>query len=395
MSRWHTHRRIAQQSFWSISRRLLRSLLTAVGVSLGIAVFLATVGLASTASAQVNATFDELRITRLVVQDTRQLPNEPLFDVSIDEEVEELDGVVAGGALYSVGSGVTVQRNARAGTAPQPMGLVAATPGGLRAAEVDLSGGRLYGEATRASGLPAAVLGPRAADRLGMSEFHPGMAIDVAGVPVTIVGILDSYGSESLLGAAVIVDPATLSTLGMQPTKEKTALVRTRLGAAQSVARALPAAIRPTDPGAVGVVLPPEPESLRADIQGSLNGLALGAAALSLLIGGIGIMNAMLMSVNQRSGEIGLRRALGARPRHIVEQIVIEGALLGVLGGLLGTFVGLGSLIGIAAINSWTPVLAAGLWMVAPLAGLTIGAVAGIYPAMRAAALTPASALRR
>ena len=395
MSGVRTQARIARQSIWSVSRRPLRSVLTAVGVALGIAVFLATVGLASTVSAQVNATFDELRITWIVVQDTRELPQDPLFDTSIDDDLLVLQGVIAGGALYSVGAGVIVERDSAAGTGPRPMPLVAATPGALAAAEVELSGGRIYDDAMRATGLPAAVLGPVAATALGLDDFQPGMAVEVAGVPVSVVGILATYGSESLLGTAIIVDPETISALGIDPGTERTALVRTRLGAAQSVAQALPGAIRPTDPSAVGVVVPPEPESLRADVQSSLNGLALGAAGLSLLIGGIGIMNSMLMSVSERSGEIGLRRALGARPWHIVEHIVIEGALLGLLGGLIGTFLGLGSLIAIAAINGWTPVLAMDLWLVAPVAGTLIGAVAGIYPAGRAAGLSPATALRR
>ena len=125
----------------------------------------------------------------------------------------------------------------------------------------------------------------------------------------------------------------------------------------------------------------------------SRNGLVL--AAVCLVIGAVGIANTTLVAVMERVPEIGLRRAVGARGRHVAGQFLAESATLGLLGGILGTCVGLLVVAGVSFSRGWTAILPAGLALAAPAIGLVTGLLAGVYPALRAAAIEPAEALRR
>jgi putative ABC transport system permease protein len=123
--------------------------------------------------------------------------------------------------------------------------------------------------------------------------------------------------------------------------------------------------------------------------------LFLLLAAICLLIGAVGIANTTLVAVMERTGEIGLRRSLGARPRHIAAQFLAESTALGTLGGLIGTSLGVTAVVTIAVLQHWTAVLQPFTVLPAPLIGTAVGLLAGLYPAMRAALLEPLEALRR
>jgi ABC-type antimicrobial peptide transport system permease subunit len=125
-----------------------------------------------------------------------------------------------------------------------------------------------------------------------------------------------------------------------------------------------------------------------------LNLLFVVLGAVSLLVGAIGIANVTLVSVMERTGEIGLRRALGARRLHIAGQFVLESGTIGFVGGIIGASLGILIVVSVSAYQSWTPVLDLWLAIVAPLVGGLIGLLAGTYPASRAARLEPVEALR-
>lgn len=118
-------------------------------------------------------------------------------------------------------------------------------------------------------------------------------------------------------------------------------------------------------------------------------------AGICLVIGAVGIANTTLVAVLERTGEIGLRRALGARGRHITLQFLAESGALGALGGLVGTSIGTVTVVAMAVVRDWTPVIHPATVVAAPAIGLVTGVLAGLYPAWRASRIQPAEALRR
>ena len=139
---------------------------------------------------------------------------------------------------------------------------------------------------------------------------------------------------------------------------------------------------------------PPNPQNLQSEVTGDLASLFLVLALISLLIGAVGIANTTLVAVLERTEEIGLRRALGARPRHIAAQFLAEAAMLGTLGGLVGSCIGTAVVVISAAAKDWTAVLNPAYTLPAPLIGTVVGVLAGAYPALRAARTSPLAALR-
>ena len=139
---------------------------------------------------------------------------------------------------------------------------------------------------------------------------------------------------------------------------------------------------------------PPKQGAVRQGVESDLNALFLLLGAVALLVGGLGIANVTLLSVLERISEIGLRRALGAARRHIAVQFLVESVIVGFLGGLLGTAVGVILTVGVSWVRDWTPILDNRLAFGSPLLGAFIGLVAGTYPAWKASAIQPITALR-
>ena len=150
----------------------------------------------------------------------------------------------------------------------------------------------------------------------------------------------------------------------------------------------------PQNASGVDVARPSDALEARAAAKGQFTTLLLGLGAVALLVGAIGIANIMVISVLERRGEIGLRRALGATRRHISLQFLAESALLAALGGIVGLALGAGA-TEVYAIGQNEPfVVPLYALIAAPAAGLVIGALAGLYPATKAARLSPTEALR-
>lgn len=167
------------------------------------------------------------------------------------------------------------------------------------------------------------------------------------------------------------------------------------MGAAGQVAKEIPAAVAPTQMGAIDVTPPPDPRQLRDEVSNDLGSLLIGLALICLFVGAVGIANTTLVAVVERTAEIGLRRALGARRRHIAAQVMCESAALGGIGGLIGTSVGVLIVLGVALSRDWNAVMSPTLTLTSPLIGLCVGGLAGLYPAIRAARIEPTEALRR
>ncbi|MBD0672645.1 ABC transporter permease [Streptomyces sp. CBMA156] len=386
-----------------------RSVLTLLGTVLGVGAFVAVLGLTSSATGQIGKRFSALQNTTVtlvgsgpdvVLGDGRH--RAPMdFPDDADRRVDGLNGAVAAGVYWSA-----PLTDPKIATSPVPgpgsgtgLNVLALSPGGFDAIEARVSAGTVYNAFHGERGLRVAVLGSAAAGRLGISRLDAHPAVFVNGVGFTVIGIID--GSTRLPETAldIMVPTTTARTLWGNPQPGESGrarmVIRTRTGAAGLVASQAPTALRPEAPKSFEALAPPDPQTLRDSVSTDLTGLFLLLATICLVIGAVGIANTTLVAVLERTGEIGLRRALGARPRHIAAQFLTESTVLGTLGGLIGTAVGVAVVVLVALARDWTALLQPWTVLPAPLAGSLVGLLAGLYPALRAATVEPAEALRR
>jgi len=251
--------------------------------------------------------------------------------------------------------------------------------------------------------LRVAVLGKTTADNLGLTSSDVGKQISVGGIDFTVIGILQPkggsgfqdpddqvvvpigtvakyfVGGDSIRSVGVSVAPDADMTL----TKAQiTELLRQRHELAAS------------DDDDFGIFDQTQLLAAASSISGTLTLLLGGIASISLVVGGIGIMNIMLVSVRERTREIGIRKAIGARAGDILAQFLVEALTLSLLGGLMGVALGLGVSALIARLAGWAFAFNPSTLLAAVLSSLIVGVVFGVWPARQAARLDPITALR-
>lgn len=386
----------------AITRRPGRSLLTALGTVVGVGAFVATTGLASTTKAQVSDRFDELLATQVRVVDRFDdaFGNNPEqvdhpFPDDAQARLERLNGVEHAGLYWKVtDDDLDVRLLATPSRRPQTVSVMGVSPGAMLAARPTVQTGRLFGEFHDSRAERVAVLGRVAAEQLGINRVDNQPAIFIGNRSYTVIGIIDDVARTPELLQSVIV-PAGTATADFGNVKAKyTVLIEVAPGAAPLIASQAAMALRPQDPNRLEVNAPPPPGQLRNEIESDVTGLLYGLAGLALLVGVIGIANTTLVAVLERRAEIGVRRALGARRRHIAGQFLAESATLGTIGGIIGTSLGILVVVAISSQREWTTTLDPLLTLPAPIIGTVTGLLAGLQPAWRAARISPASALR-
>jgi putative ABC transport system permease protein len=380
----------------AITRRPARSLLTALGTVVGVGAFVATTGLATTAKAQVGESFDALKATEVIVVPQRADGTNPFRD-DVEDQLGRLNGVNAAGVFWTIDNDTLDVRATATPTAPQPSDIpvFAAEPGAIAASRPTVAAGVVFDDFHDENHEHVAVLGRHAADRLGVARIDHQPAVFIGNIGYTVVGILDAVARNDALLSSVIV-PAATATAELQTGRDTNyaVLIDVAPGAADLIGRQAPIALRPDNADALQALVPPDPRQLRQDIESDITTLLYGLAGLALLVGMIGIANTTLVAVLERRSEIGVRRALGARRRHIAAQFLTESATLGTIGGIIGTSVGIIAVVAAAATRNWTTTLNPLLTLPAPAVGLAAGLIAGLQPAARAARITPAAALR-
>jgi putative ABC transport system permease protein len=240
---------------------------------------------------------------------------------------------------------------------------------------------------------PVAVLGSQAASLLGITSVREDVQVYLGGRWFTVVGILDAALLTPALDTAALVGwPAAESYLDFDghPT---TVYTRASDESVEAVGGLLAATANPKAPNEVKVSRPSDALAARQATDRAFTGLLLGLGAVALLVGGVGVANTMVISVLERRAEIGLRRSLGATRGQIRLQFVAESLLLSTIGGVGGVLLGIAVTGGYAATRDWPTIVPAWATLGGVAATLAIGAIAGLYPAIRAARLPPTEAL--
>jgi putative ABC transport system permease protein len=376
--------------------RRLRAALSALGVAIGIAAMVAVLGISDSSKAGLLEELNQLGTNLLTVQ-----PGQNFFGQNA-QLPEAADRAVLGLASVRNAAAVTTVSSA---TVRASSYIEAAETGGITVDAADLGllatlGGKLsrgrFLDAARER-YPVVVLGAVAAERLGVDALTVAgrpVQVDIGGTWFAVGGVLAPLPlAPEIDRAALIGYPIAHARFGTSR-NATTLYVRADPERVNEASSLLAATADPQNPEQTQVSRPSSALQARAAAQSTLTALFLGLGAVALLVGGVGIANVMVISVLERRPEIGLRRALGATRAHIGVQFLGESVLLSLLGGAAGIGLGAAATAVYANSQGWilvVPLLAVGGSVAIAIA---LGAFAGLYPAVRAARLAPASALR-
>lgn len=374
-----------------LTSRRLRAALSALGVAIGIASMVAVIGISQSSRADLLAELDELGTNLLsIAPGQTSIGQDATLPDTARAAISRIAGVRGTSAVEDLDA--TARRTDRIPEAETSGIAVMATDTGLaRTLGAQLRTGAFLNTATARQ--PVVVLGATAARRLGI--LRAGANVFIGGRWFTVGGILEPVTLDPTLDAAAFVGvPVAERLLGA---RDEPSRVFVRTDGDRDIPRVrelLAATANPEHPGEVEITRPSDAIEAKAATRTAFTSLLLGLGAVALLVGGVGIANVMVVAVLERRSEIGLRRALGARRRHIAEQFLCEALLLSGLGGVAGALLGAAVTAGVGTARGW-PLAVPWAAMGAGLASaLLIGAVAGLYPAVRAARLDPTVALR-
>jgi putative ABC transport system permease protein len=382
-------------AFSRLRTNRLRAALTMLGVIIGVASVVALVGVGQGTTSNITNRLNSLGTNLLTISPTgRTSGTLTLGDATA---IARIDGVA--GVAPEVSTSKLVKHGDKSSTTV----IVGSTPAYPLVRAYEVWQGSFLTDASVSQRLRVAVLGATTASDLGIGEADLGTDVTIAGIPFRVIGILQPKGGSGfqdpddqvIVPVSVVqkyfVGGDTVRTIGvsvasadqMTATKtELTALLRSRHDLA------------PTAQDDFNVFDQTQLLQTAASIAGTLALLLGGIASISLVVGGIGIMNIMLVSVRERTREIGIRKAIGARGRDILAQFLVEALTLSLLGGLIGIVIGLGVSAGISRIAGWSFTFNPATVSIAVLFSLAVGVVFGVWPARQAARLDPISALR-
>lgn len=377
---------IARLGASGLRTRPLRVALSALGIAIGIGAMLAVVGISASSHADLDRTLSRLGTNLLTVAPGATLFGDaaklPPTATSMVSRIGPVQAVAATGLLDA-----HVYRNDH--VPPGETGSIAVV-----AADGDLLGTlrASLGQGTWiAPDLPTVVLGWRAADRLDLRS--PGRLVWLGGRWFTVSGILAPVGLAPELDSSAVVGWAAARSFARFDGHPTRIYLRTPDADVAAVRSVLGRTVNPAAPNEVAVSRPSDALAAKQATDSALTGLLVGLGGVALLVGGVGVANTMVISVLERRSEIGLRRALGATRGHIRTQFLAESLLLSGLGGVGGVVIGIAVTAAYALSRGWPPVEPAWATAGGLAATVLIGALAGLYPAVRASRVAPATAL--
>ncbi len=395
----------------SLNANKMRSGLTILGIVIGVAAVIAMIAVGDGAQASITGSINDIGTNILFVfsgNDQAEVRNPRPLTL---KDAEALADPFAAPSVAAVAPVLQGQHEVAAGGEKTRVAVNGVMPVHQQVRNETVAEGEFINESHILGRASVAVVGPDTADKLlGRHEGILGETIRIDGQPFRIIGVLTpkgggSFGSQDnrvlvpfttaqsrlMTGRAadsvdIIFVQATSAETTTQAAEEVTQILRTR---------------HRTEIGADDFTVFSQADMLStaSSITGILTVFLGGIAAISLLVGGIGIMNIMLVSVTERTREIGLRKALGARKRDILIQFLAESSLLSMLGGLIGILLGwLISVViyqvSVRAGTPFEPSISANAVLLATVFSAAVGLFFGIYPANRAASLQPVEALR-
>ena len=372
--------------------RPTRVILSALGIAIGIAAMVAVVGISTSSRAKLDRLLDTLGTNLLTAG-----PGNTLFggEATLPEDAVAMVGRIGPVQSVSATGSVTAAKVYRSDKIPTTesggIGTYAARTNLPGTVGATIASGTWLNDAT--AQYPAVVLGAKAAEHLGIGQAGPDRQIWLGGRWFTVIGILKPVPLAPELDIGALIGwPAAQHYLDFDG-RPTTIYTRTDPNQVEAVRALLARTANPAAPNEVDVSRPSDALAAQAAAKVTFTGLLLGLGAVALLVGGIGVANTMVIAVLERRAEIGLRRSLGATRGQIRIQFLAESVLLSTLGGGTGVLLGSAVTAGYANLRGWPTVVPTQVIGGAVTAALLIGALAGLYPAIRAARLAPASAL--
>jgi putative ABC transport system permease protein len=396
-----------RSGFEAIMTHRLRSSLTVLGILIGIAAVILTVGLGEGATSSVNSAINSLGTNLLIVTPGSTTTGLVRGGFGSASTLTYANAQALGNKIDCpdiVGVAPQVERSASlvAGSENWTTTVYGSTAAYLSVRDRSIALGSFFTPQEVTSDDNVVVLGQTTAEELGL--FSPvGQTIDIGTVPFTVIGVLNSEGSSATTNEddlavvpittaqEVLTGSSSVSTIYLEASSSST------MGAAYNEADDELLSLHGiTDPADADFTITSQGSILQTatSVDNTLTILLAGIAAISLLVGGIGVMNIMLVSVTERIREIGLRKALGATPSIIRRQFLVEASTLGLVGGLVGAALGVAGAEVLPHFISNKIAISGPATIGAIAVAMVIGVVFGVYPASRAARLAPIEALR-
>ncbi|HSV85637.1 MAG TPA: ABC transporter permease [Levilinea sp.] len=395
----------------SLSANKMRSGLTVLGIVIGVAAVIAMMAIGAGVQNEITGQIEGIGTNMIFISPGNQQQDErnlkPLTLGDADALADPLSAPSVGAVAPTLGGSLEIST----GGESTRVSVTGVTPAYAQVANESITEGEFISDDHQLGRSAVAVLGPDTAQTLfGRTVGVTGETIRIAGTPFRVVGVLEARGGSGFGNQddRVLVPLTTAQVrLFQRSVRDSVDSIQVQAVDAGSVQRAteeisdILRTRRRTEAGADDFTIFRQDAILETalSITGILTVFLGGIAAISLLVGGIGIMNIMLVSVTERTREIGLRKAIGARKRDILMQFLTESLLLSLLGGFMGIILAwvLSTIIGMVAAANDTPihpVITLDAVLLATIFSMSVGLLFGIYPANRAAGLQPVEALR-